>query len=108
MIGKKRRTYMYAVPYYIMEQSLKQEFDLEQVSSERSIGNLFAEFLESKKLSHKFESLKDSVLVSLDGEILHSVVDGKTTHLRLSNPEVLKMVVQPDQEVRFIPAVAGG
>ena len=99
---------MYVVPYYIMEQSLKQEFDLEQVSPERSIGNLFAEFLEDKKLSHKFESLKDSVIVSLNGEQLHNVVDGKITRLSLSNPEVLKMVVQPDQEVRFIIPVAGG
>lgn len=92
-----------------MQQILKQQSQSEQqIETGRELGDLFAEFLDAKGRLADLHSMKSRVLVSVDGELLHQVVNGVKQLLRLSDAEVMKMKIPQGQQVRFIPAVAGG
>jgi len=89
-----------------MEQNLS--FEQIQDQKNRELGDLFAEFLEQKGKRDEFEKMSALVMVSVDGEILHTEINGKLSLLRLSDPQVQKIRISPQQQVRFLPAVAGG
>jgi len=77
-----------------------------QVEESRFLGDLFAEFLESKGRRDEFDKLKNLIMVSVDGEILHKVVGGKKVILGLADALLTKIL--PSQKVKFLPKVAGG
>jgi hypothetical protein len=76
----------------------------QEVILERSIGNLFEEFLESKGRIGEFESLSKSVNIVVDGEYVRLTPKGFPATVA----QVLRTKVLPSQELRFQPAVAGG
>jgi hypothetical protein len=73
-----------------MEQ-LQQVQQEQEVILERSIGNLFEEFLESKGRIGEFKALSQQV-----------------NSFPATVAQVLRTKVLPTQELRFHPAVAGG
>ncbi len=77
-----------------------------QVEQFRYLGDMFAEYLETKGRRDEFDKLKNLIMVSVDGEILHKVVDGKKVILGLADALLTKIL--PSQKVRFLPKVAGG
>ena len=88
--------------------SMKQIFQTEieqEVSLDRSIGNLFEEFLKERgQPMEAFGEHAENVLISLDGEVLRTHVGGFPAKVS----QILKMVIRPDQKVEFLPAVASG
>ena len=81
-----------------------QKFELqEQVSLDRSVGSLFADWLEQKNRVSEFDNYSKIVSVSVDGVFVRM---SKGFPSKVS--EIMKMVVRPNQEVRFHPAIAGG
>lgn len=87
-----------------MKAQLSQHVE-QEVILERSVGNLFEEFLSVKynRLA-EFDDWSQRTLVSLDGEVVR--LEEKGFPAKVS--QILKMVIKPDQELRFLPAVAGG
>lgn len=85
-----------------MKQTFQNELE-QEVSLDRSVGNLFTEFLESKNKLVDFDKYAQITSVSIDGSIVRGS-GGFPAKIK----EILKMVVKPSQEVRFLPAVAGG
>ena len=86
-----------------MEQ-LQQVQPEQEVITEKSIGNLFQEFLEAKGRIGEFERLSKSVNISIDGEFVRSTPKGFPATVA----QVLRTKVLPTQNLRFHPAVAGG
>ena len=87
-----------------MKQTYRQEIETE-VSLDRSVGNLFADFLESKKVPMSdFDSWAERVIISLDGVVLRLKEGGFPAKVS----EVIKMIIKPEQEIKFLPAVAAG
>ena len=86
-----------------MKQTFQNELE-QEVSLDRSIGNLFTEFLESKNRLAEFDNFSKRTLVVLDGEVLRSTSHGFPAKVF----EVLKLIVKPTQEIRFQPILAGG
>jgi hypothetical protein len=86
-----------------MEQ-LQQVQPEQEVILEKSIGNLFEEFLESKGRTAEFETLSQQVNISIDGEFVRLTPKGFPATVA----QVLRNKVLPTQELRFHPAVAGG
>jgi hypothetical protein len=81
----------------------------QEVITERSIGNLFQELLESKGRIGEFESLSKLYRPEIVGE--NNV--GEPIRLTPNSfpatvAQVLRTKVLPSQELRFQPAVAGG
>lgn len=70
---------------------------------EKSVGNLFTEFLEKKSALVDFKEWSKKTLISLDGEVLRGE-DGFPAKVM----DILKMVIKPDQKLKFLPANAGG
>ncbi len=85
-----------------MKQQFKNELE-QEVSLDRSIGNLFTEFLESKNRLAEFDNFAQRALVVVDGEVLRGAHGFPAKVM-----EVLKLVIKPTQEVRFQPILAGG
>lgn len=83
---------------------MKQELTQKTQTLERSVGNLFADFLESKHRLGDFKKLSELTIISIDGEFLR--LKAKGFPARVS--EILKMSLMPSQELKFFPAVAGG
>lgn len=79
------------------------QLEQEQVSLDKSIGSLFADWLEQKNRVSEFDRLAQIVYVSIDGECVRM---SKGYPAMVS--QIMKLIVRPDQEVRFQPAVAGG
>jgi hypothetical protein len=88
----------------IMEQIQQFDQNQEPISLERSIGSLFADWLEEKNRVSDFDRLSENVIVSIDGEVAR--ISGKGFPAKVS--EIMKMVVKPTQEIKFLPRVAGG
>ena len=86
-----------------MEQ-LQQVQQEQEVILERSIGNLFEEFLDSKGRIGEFEALSQQVNISVDGDFVRLTQKGFPATVA----QVLRTKVLPTQELRFHPAVAGG
>ena len=86
-----------------MEQ-LQQVQPEQEVILEKSIGNLFEEFLEAKGRTGEFEALSQNVNISVDGEFVRLTPKGFPATVA----QVLRTKVLPSQELRFQPAVAGG
>ncbi len=88
--------------------NMKQIFQTEieqvpEVQLERSIGNLFEEFLTSKNRLAEFDNFAQRTLIAIDGEVVRS-----TSGFPAKIAEILKLIVKPTQEVRFQPILAGG
>ena len=75
----------------------------EQVSLERSVGNLFTEFLESKNRLGEFAFWSENVMVSLDGTVVRCAGGFPAKVM-----DILKMVILPTQVLKFLPRHAGG
>jgi hypothetical protein len=84
------------------------EQEQETVSLDRSIGNLFQEFLEvnGKTAQGDFDHFASQVNVSLNGEFLRLTPKGFPALVK----DILKVVVKAKDIVglKFHPAVAGG
>ncbi len=85
-----------------MKQTFQTEIE-QEVSLDRSIGNLFTEFLESKNRLAEFDNFADRTLIAIDGEVLRA-----KSGFPAKVAEILKLIVKPTQEVRFQPILAGG
>ncbi len=86
-----------------MKQILQPKIE-QEVSLERSIGNLFEEFLIAKNRPiADFGKHAENVLVSIDGTVLRGA-GGFPAKVA----DILKLVVKPTQEVVFQPILAGG
>ena len=93
----------------IQSMSMEQSFDSsEEQVFEKSIGNHFEEFLSSKNRLAEFDELSQTWMVSIDGSVVdrNGVIGGKSFSAKVS--EILKMVVNSTQKLRFLPRVAGG
>ena len=86
-----------------MEQ-LQQVQQEQEVILERSIGNLFEEFLASKGRIGEFKALSQQVNISVDGDFVRLTQKGFPATVA----QVLRTKVLPSQVLRFQPAVAGG
>lgn len=86
-----------------MEQ-LQQVQPEQEVITEKSIGNLFQEFLESKGRIGEFKEASQLVNIVVDGEYVRLTPKGFPATVA----QVLRTKVLPTQELRFHPAVAGG
>jgi len=86
-----------------MKQQFKNKLE-QEVSLDRSVGNLFTEFLESKNRLAEFDNWANRTLVIVDGEALRGI----THNFPAKVAEILKLVIKPTQEVRFQPILAGG
>jgi len=81
-----------------------QQVQEQEVITEKSIGNLFEEFLASKGRIGDFKTSSQLVNISIDGEFVR--LTPKSFPATVS--QVLRTKVLPTQELRFHPAVAGG
>lgn len=92
-----------------MEQSIEKQQD--QISIERSIGNLFTDFLEKKNRLAEFDVMSKSVGITIDGVALR-IHQGELTLEPKGFPatvfQALKYVVKATQNIVFQPAVASG
>ncbi|KKL98551.1 hypothetical protein LCGC14_1823300 [marine sediment metagenome] len=89
----------------IMNQKLESQSPLlQEVDVEKSIGNLFEEFLTKKNRLAEFDNWAGRTLVSIDGEILRLSARGFPAKVS----QILKLVIKPTQELKFFPALAGG
>lgn len=75
---------------------------------EITVKDHFTTWLKKKNRLADFEELRNKVIVSVDGEMLHKVVNDKTQLLLLSHAATMNIVIKPTQEIKFHPAVAGG
>lgn len=75
----------------------------QEISLERSIGNLFTDFLQKKNRLAEFDKIAENVMVSLDGAVLRGA-GGFPAKVK----DILKMVIKPTQVVKFLPRNAGG
>ena len=88
-----------------MKQITTEQTELvQEVTLDRSVGSLFADKLESKGRIGEFEKLSKRYNVDVNGDYLRLTPTSPPALVS----EILKMVVKPDQEVKFFPAVAGG
>ena len=82
----------------------------ETVTLERSVGNLFEEFLELNGRLADFDKLSKIVTVVVDGDFIRVNLDGtlnpKGFVAKVS--QVLKSVIKPTQSVVFQPITASG
>ncbi len=86
--------------------SMKQIFQTEieqEVQLERSIGNLFEEFLTSKNRLAEFDNFAQRTLIAIDGEVVRA-----KSGFPAKVAEILKLIVKPTQEIRFQPILSGG
>lgn len=83
-----------------MEQSL--EIPNEQ-ALDKSVGNLFEEYLSSIGRLAEFDELSQYFRADLDGV---GVLNANGFHAKVS--EILKMVIKSTQKLKFLPRVAGG
>lgn len=81
-----------------------QQPEQQEVSLERSIGNLFEEFLDGKNRLAEFDNFSKRTLVIVDDVVIRSPTSGFPAKVM----EILKLVIKPTQEVRFQPILAGG
>lgn len=87
-----------------MKQQFQNELEQEvEVSLDRSIGNLFENFLESKNRLAEFDNFAQRTLIAIDGEVIRA-----KSGFPAKVAEILKLIVKPTQEVRFQPILAGG
>lgn len=88
-----------------MKQKLQSQSPLlQEVDIEKSIGNLFEEFLTKKNRLAEFDSWSQRTLVSIDGEVLRLSAKGFPAKVS----QILKLVIKPTQELKFFPILAGG
>lgn len=87
---------------------MKQIQQFQEQVLEKTVKDHFTAFLKEKGRLADFETLRNSVIVSVDGSMLHSIVNGVTQILRLNQESAMSVVVGKDQEIRFHPAIAGG
>lgn len=75
---------------------------------ETTLRDILMSYLKNKGIDKsKFDLYSRKVNFSVDGVIPFKIgMNGKPT--KLSTAEVLDMVVKPSQEVKILPAVAGG
>lgn len=75
---------------------------------EITLRDILMSYIEKKGIDRsKFDLYSRKVNFSVDGVIPFKIgMNGKPT--KLSTAEVLDMVVKPSQEVKILPAVAGG
>ncbi len=76
----------------------------QEVILEKSIGNLFEEFLIKKNRLAEFGYQSKRTLIAIDGEVLRLGVGGFPAKVS----QVLKLVIKPTQEIRFHPWIAAG
>lgn len=88
-------------------QQFKQEPKQEEIL-ESTVKDHYIAWLKKKNRLADFEELRNKVIVSVDGEMLHEVVNGKTQLLLLGHAATMNVVIKTTQEIRFHPAVAGG
>ncbi len=92
-----------------MEQiQLEKEQKQVQIPQVLTVEDHLKAWLEKKGRLAEFEQLRGHIIVSIDGEMLHKVVDGKTQLLPLGSAIAMKIVVETNQEIRFHPFTAGG
>lgn len=87
-----------------------QQFNQEQeVILEKSIGNLFEEYLTKKNRLAEFDNLAENVMVTIsnDGGRIFEVVRG-TGGFPAKVKDILAMVIKPTQEIIFRKRIAGG
>lgn len=97
-----------------MEQLQQVQKEQEEVIAEISIGNAFSEYLISKgekkgkNFLPDFARLSRTALVMVDNKPVdrNGVIGGNSHPAKVS--EVLRLRVNPTQEVRFQPILAGG
>jgi hypothetical protein len=90
-----------------MKQTFQTEIE-QEVTLDRSVGNLFEEFLSSKNRLAEFDNWSQRTLVSIDGAVvdINGTTGGKGFPAKVF--QILKLVVKPTQEIRFQPILAGG
>lgn len=88
-------------------QQFKQEPKQEEIL-ESTVKDHYIAWLKKKNRLAEFEENRNKTLVSVDGEMMHEVVEGKTHLLRLGSAAVMKLVIKPTQEIKFLPAVGSG
>ena len=76
----------------------------QEVIVEKSVGNLFEEFLSNKNRLAEFDNWAGRTLVVVDGEIQRLSAKG----LPAKVSQILKLVIKPTQSLKFLPILAGG
>jgi len=76
----------------------------QEVILERSIGNLFEEFLTKKNRLAEFEYWSKRTLISIDGEVLRLSTKGFPAKVS----QTLKLIIKPTQKIIFRPWIAAG
>lgn len=86
-----------------------QQFKPEQeVILDRSVGNLFEEFLSEKNRLAEFDNWAGRTMVDLDGTVVRLIsANGKPSY-PANVSQILKMIIKPSQVLKFFPINAGG
>lgn len=103
---KNTRVYIDVCCVSNMEQKLVNQSPLlQEVDVEKSIGNLFEEFLTKKNRLAEFDSWSKRTQVLIDGKTVRTNGDkGLPKYVS----QILKMIIKPTQVLKFQPIIAGG
>lgn len=90
--------------YHITMEQIQQFKQEQEVILEKSIGNLFEEFLTKKNRLAEFDEMAKYTNVIIGNEFVRLTPKGFPALVK----DILKMVVKSTQELRFQPATASG